>query len=166
MLHTTHEFLTEWKEERDFTMKYLRVLENESLGIRAEPEGRSLGFLAWHIVLTMREMPGEAGLLVDAPEADAPQPATAAAIAGAYLQAAQAVAAAVEQEWTDEMLAGTVEMYGEQWTREMVLRGLITHQTHHRGQMSVLMRIAGLPVPGIYGPSREEWSAMGIAPHQ
>ena len=38
---------------------------------------------------------------------------------------------------------------------------LIAHQTHHRGQMTVLMRQAGLRVPGIYGPAKEEWAAFG-----
>jgi uncharacterized damage-inducible protein DinB len=39
---------------------------------------------------------------------------------------------------------------------------LIQHQAHHRGQMTVLMRQAGLPVPGIYGPSKEEWANFGM----
>jgi uncharacterized damage-inducible protein DinB len=30
--------------------------------------------------------------------------------------------------------------------------------------MTVLMRQAGLPVPGLYGPSKEEWAAMGMSP--
>jgi len=45
-----------------------------------------------------------------------------------------------------------------------VLVSLITHQAHHRGQMTVLMRQAGLKVPGVYGPAREEWAAMGMPP--
>jgi hypothetical protein len=28
--------------------------------------------------------------------------------------------------------------------------------------MTVLMRQAGLKVPGFYGPAQEEWSAMGM----
>ncbi|MBE0644676.1 MAG: hypothetical protein IH600_11400 [Bacteroidetes bacterium] len=32
-------------------------------------------------------------------------------------------------------------------------------------QLTVLMRQAGLLVPGIYGPSREEWSTYGLPPH-
>ena len=30
--------------------------------------------------------------------------------------------------------------------------------------MTVLMRQAGLRVPGIYGPAREDWSGMGMEP--
>jgi uncharacterized damage-inducible protein DinB len=53
-------------------------------------------------------------------------------------------------------------MYGDKWKRGQTLHALILHQAHHRGQMTVLMRQAGLPVPGIYGPSREEWEAFGM----
>jgi uncharacterized damage-inducible protein DinB len=53
-------------------------------------------------------------------------------------------------------------MYGMTWTKGTVLVSLITHQAHHRGQMTVLMRQAGLKVPGVYGPAREEWAAMGM----
>lgn len=38
----------------------------------------------------------------------------------------------------------------------------IKHLIHHRGQMTVLMRQAGLKVPGVYGPSKEKWSQMGM----
>ena len=41
------------------------------------------------------------------------------------------------------------------------LMTLINHQNHHRGQMTVLMRQAGLTVPGVYG-SKEEWAAAGM----
>ena len=55
-------------------------------------------------------------------------------------------------------------MYGDKWKRGITLNVLITHQAHHRGQMTVLMRQAGLKVPGVYGPSREEWAGTGAAP--
>ena len=55
-------------------------------------------------------------------------------------------------------------MYGETWKRGVALEMLIRHEAHHRGQMTVLMRQAGLPVHGVYGPSREEWTAMGMEP--
>jgi hypothetical protein len=28
--------------------------------------------------------------------------------------------------------------------------------------MTVLMRLAGLKIPGLYGPSKEEWSRYGM----
>gem|GEM_PF-5815448 len=53
-------------------------------------------------------------------------------------------------------------MYGEVWKKGQTLIYLLLHQTHHRGQMTVLMRQAGLKVSGIYGPAKEEWEAMGM----
>ena len=64
--------------------------------------------------------------------------------------------------WTDATLEETREMYGENWTIGFTVAALIAHQAHHRGQMTVLMRQAGLAVPGVYGPAREEWAAMGM----
>jgi uncharacterized damage-inducible protein DinB len=32
----------------------------------------------------------------------------------------------------------------------------INHWVHHRGQLTVYMRLNGIPVPSIYGPSADE----------
>jgi uncharacterized damage-inducible protein DinB len=38
-----------------------------------------------------------------------------------------------------------------------VLRSfLLNHLIHHRGQMSVYIRLKDIPVPSIYGPSADE----------
>ena len=66
--------------------------------------------------------------------------------------------------WSDATLEVEDEMYGQKWPRGSTLQALIVHQAHHRGQMTVLMRQAGLKVPGVYGPAREEWTAYGMQP--
>lgn len=40
----------------------------------------------------------------------------------------------------------------------ILLLFLIQHQIHHRGQMIK----AGLMVPGIYSPSKDEWANIGM----
>ena len=41
--------------------------------------------------------------------------------------------------------------------RIAVLRGMVmNHMVHHRGQLSVYMRMLEIPVPAIYGPSADE----------
>ena len=77
---------------------------------------------------------------------------------------ARSLLAEMHARWTDASLRVEDEMYGQKWARGLTLAILIAHQTHHRGQMTVLMRQAGLKVPGIYGPAREEWAAMGLNP--
>ncbi|MBV9267565.1 MAG: DinB family protein [Acidobacteriaceae bacterium] len=45
--------------------------------------------------------------------------------------------------------------------RGAVLRNVVlNHMIHHRGQLSVYLRLNGVPVPGMYGPSADEGSGF------
>jgi uncharacterized damage-inducible protein DinB len=162
MFRTIADFLTAWRYESDSTLKVFGELTDKSLEQRVTPTGRSLGVLAWHITTSLTEMIQHAGLPVEVTDGEAP--ASVAVIAAVYARDAKAIAAAVEGGWTDSELGDEIPMYGEQWKKGFVLACLIAHQCHHRGQMTVLMRQAGLKVPGIYGPAYEEWAAYGAAP--
>jgi uncharacterized damage-inducible protein DinB len=159
---TIDAFVDDWKGESASTLRVFRILTDASLSQRVDAEGRSLGFLAWHLVLTIAEMGGKAGLPVAGPAEDAPEPASAAEIVAAYDTAAKSLAEVLKARWTDRMLSEEIPLYGRPWHRVSVLVSILRHQVHHRGQMTVLMRQAGLPVPGIYGPAREEWARMGM----
>jgi len=162
MYRTIQDFLADWAQENDSTLKVFKNLTDASLKQKVSAEGRSLGHLAWHIVLTLGEMGDKAGLKVDAPSENAPDPNTASVIVAAYEKAGSSITSEVKQKWNDKMLAEEINMYGEKWTRSATLASIIKHQIHHRAQMTVLMRQAGLKVPGVYGPSREEWSQYGM----
>lgn len=162
MYRRLDDFTEDWAQESASTLRVLRALTDASLGQKVTPEGRSIGRLAWHITLTIPEMGRHAGLDVAGPQEDAPQPTSAAAIADTYQRAAAALPDAVRRAWRDEDLPGEIDMYGERWTRGAALSAFIRHEAHHRGQITVLMRQAGLSVPGVYGPSREEWAAFGM----
>lgn len=165
MYRRIDDFLTAWQHETETTHKVLAELTDESLGFVAVEGVRSIGKLAWHIVQALVEMPTSAGLTV--PHADtleSPPPATARAFVDAYDARAAAVASVVRDAWTDEMLDERIPMYGESWSRGVTLGILVAHQAHHRGQLTVLMRLAGLKVPGCYGPAREEWALYGMQP--
>jgi uncharacterized damage-inducible protein DinB len=162
MYCTIQDFLDDWKHENDATLKVFKNLIDASLNQKVTPEGRSLGFLAWHIVITLGEMGEKAGLKVIAPPEHSSVPMNASDIAAAYEKAGVTVASEVKEKWNDAMLLELIDMYGEKWTRAATLGSLVKHQIHHRAQMTVLMRQAGLKVPGVYGPSREEWSQFGM----
>lgn len=161
MLRKIEDFQKDWTYEAEMTGKVLHALTDESLGQKINEEGRDLGFLGWHITQTLGEVLGLVGLTIDAPTHDQERPNSSADIATAYEKAAKSVTEQIAANWTDDTLLETDEMYGETWARGLTLFYLIAHQAHHRGQMTVLMRQAGLPVPGVYGPGREEWAAMG-----
>jgi uncharacterized damage-inducible protein DinB len=44
----------------------------------------------------------------------------------------------------------------------MTLGVIVSHQIHHRAQLTIVMRLNGLKVPGVYGPSKEEWTSYGM----
>ena len=156
-------FHASWQYESESTQKLLDRLTDASLSHTLYPGGRTVGRLAWHIAQTIPEMLHRTGLVVSgAGEHDA-VPTHAADIAAAYRTAAASLSEQLGAHWTDSTLLETDDMYGETWPRGMTLDVLIKHQTHHRGQLTVGMRQAGLVIPGMYGPAKEEWSAMGIA---
>jgi uncharacterized damage-inducible protein DinB len=162
MFRTIEDFEKRWDTERESSLKVMRALTDASLGQMVAPGGRSLGRIAWHIVQTLGEMGGHAGLKVEGADEKTPQPAHAGSIADTYAANAESLARTVKASWTDADLQGEIDMYGEKWTRGQALAALIAHEVHHRGQMTVLMRQAALPVPGVYGPAKEEWAAYGM----
>lgn len=164
MYRHLNDFVKDWTAENAATLKVLHVLTDASLRQCVEPDGRTLGGIAWHMVLTIPEMLGRVQLPVVGPEEGTPMPGSAAEIAACYEATTQSVLTALRENWTDDTLEVVSDMYGEEWANGFTLKALLGHEIHHRGQMTVLMRQAGLAVPGVYGPSREEWASYGMPP--
>ena len=164
MLHSISDFESLWSQELEATQKIFKHLTDKSLSFTAAVETRTLARLAWHIVLTIPEMMSKTGLTISGVKENDPVPTSAKAIFKAYSDTALSLLDQVKSKWTDATLEQKDEMYGEKWKRGQTLTSLIIHQVHHRAQMTVLMRQAGLKVPGIYGPAREEWAAFGAEP--
>jgi uncharacterized damage-inducible protein DinB len=162
MVRTIKDFLERWQEESESTLKVINALTDESLDKNA-PGTRTLGRLANHIVETLTEFPHKLGLPV---EEEFINHKSVTELSLAYQINSDRVLNAVAENWNEDTLEEYHDMYGQQWKNGLSLYYLIAHQTHHRAQMTTLMRLSGLPVPGIYGPSQEEWSAMNMAPQQ
>jgi uncharacterized damage-inducible protein DinB len=107
-------------------------------------------------------MMNRTGLAVKGPDEHEAPPSSSAELAAAYDAAASSVLEEVNSKWKDATLSEVDEMYGEKWKKGETLGVLVLHQTHHRGQMTVLMRQAGLRVPSFYGPTREDWAQWGM----
>jgi uncharacterized damage-inducible protein DinB len=164
MYRKIEDFVTEWSAHYHDTLKLLDRLTDASLAVEVDEGHRTLGRIAWHIVQTLPEMTEALELQVEGPASDAPVPGTAREIRDAYERAARSLLEQVQSQWSDATLVIEDQLYGETWKRGFTLSALICHEAHHRGQMTVLMRQAGLAVPGIFGPSMEEWANMGMSP--
>ncbi|MCB0832342.1 MAG: DinB family protein [Bacteroidetes bacterium] len=61
----------------------------------------------------------------------------------------------------DKMMQPWTYRYGEKVIFKMprlaIIRGMgINHLIHHRGQLSVYLRMLDIPLPGVYGPTADE----------
>ncbi|EON72139.1 DinB family protein [Lysinibacillus sphaericus] len=162
MFQTLDHFLKSWEFEADATQNLLNNLTDESLKQEITSQNWTLGRIAWHTVSAIRIITSNTNLKFEAPTKDYPVPCSAQFIADSYHQASNAFVQALKTQWTDHTMSECIEFIGQQMPNGSLLMFLIQHQSHHRGQMTVLMRQAGLVVPGIYGPSKEEWAKFGM----
>lgn len=160
MFQSKEEFLQSWKYEAEATKKIYSKLTDESLKQQITSENWDLGRLAWHIVTSIKNIGSQSGLNFDAPAEELPVPTSAEFIVESYQKSSNAFVEAVSSEWTDQTLSAVRNIFGREMSIGTLLVMLLQHQIHHRGQMTVLMRQAGLEVPGLYGPSKEEWERM------
>lgn len=165
MYRSIEDFIKDWEAESLGSAKIFSTITESTRKTLTHPDVRSLERLSWHLTQTITEMGNRAGLFNEDELEHSAIPSTLQEVVETYNRYAEALVKAVRSKWTDSSLLDKVEMYGESWEKGKILRVLISHQTHHRGQMTVIMRILGLPVPGLYGPSKEEWAEFGmIAP--
>jgi uncharacterized damage-inducible protein DinB len=162
MFRTIADFEKIWTDESASVLKLFNVLTDASLAQPVTAGHRTLGRIAWHVVTSITEMMPKTGLTIAGPDPEAPVPATAAEIRSAFETASKSLLQQIKSNWTDNTLNIEDDLYGFKWARSYTLFILVIHQTHHLGQMTVLMRQAGLTVPGIYGPSKEEWEQFGM----
>lgn len=158
-----NDFAKEWEEELKLTEKVMAALTDDSLSMEVIPGRRTLGDIAWHLVLSPHYMTG-CGLVFDGPAGGMEVPASAAVIAEEYGRISRALLEAVKTQWSDDSLLETVDMMGESWANGVTLRFTLMHQAHHRGQMTVLMRQAGLRIPEVYGQTYDSWIEAGMEP--
>jgi uncharacterized damage-inducible protein DinB len=156
------DFLDEWSIESAMTGKVFAALTEQCLTTAVGPCDRTLGRLAWHIATSIPHIMASVGLPAAELREDSPMPDSLRAIRKTYEDVSAALAREVEANWTDHALQLEDAVFGKTWRRGFTLMILVHHEIHHRGQMTVLMRQAGLRPPAIYGPVREDWAALGV----
>ena len=162
MYITISDFIKEWNKESILTQKVLDSLTDDSLKQQVYPEGRTLGRIAWHFTTSIPDYLANFGFKIDGIENAENVPSSAREIAETFKNVSSHAAKIIEHQWTDESLKQIQEAFGRQESNASILMGLIKHIVHHRGQVTVLMRQAGIKPSGVYGPPKEDWVHLGV----
>jgi len=155
--------LPEFDREMTTTRKVLERVPNESLAWKPHAKSFSLGELASHVAAlptfateTLNRSEFEIGNL--RPPVALPSRTDVLAAFDASTGAARAALAGKSD--AELMAIWTLKRNGTplySMPKAVVLRSLVlSHVIHHRGQLSVYLRLLDVPVPSIYGPSADE----------
>lgn len=162
MYRKLEDFIADWQSEAESTLKIFAAVPDNKKSEKVHENVRSLDRLAWHITQTITEMPFRSGILDKDYLDKKPIPGTFAEIIETYKKYNEVLIRLLNEKWSGLDLTEKIEVYGQQWERTKILSILIKHEAHHRSQMTVIMRLLDIKVPGLYGPAKEEWSNYGM----
>ena len=164
-------FIAEIKHEAASTRKMLEHVPLDKGDYKPHEKSMTLSRLAVHVA----ELPGWIGMAMGADELDLAamnykpaQPTTTAELLAVLDKNVEIAVAALENS--------TNEDFGKMWTlrhgenvhfsipKAAVVRSFaLSHLYHHRGQLSVYLRMLDAYVPGMYGPSKSDSEMMQAA---
>jgi len=156
--------LGELTHEAATTRRLLDRVPERHLGWKPHEKSMTLGRLATHLA----EIPGWVSSIVEKDEFDVGAsgytPAkieTVADIRAMFDRNISAVTDTLKRQSNDRLLASWRLKKNGQVVFEMprmgVIRSLLmNHLIHHRGQLSVYLRLKDVPLPSIYGPTADE----------
>lgn len=152
-------FFAAWDREAQKTVEMLKMLPSGEYDFRPDASGRSLGELAWHLAeLDAYVSFGIATgtFTLDSKPPNIKRPMAIEALAPGYKrvheEARQRLGTLKTSDLEREMqfFGSTQTVHGLLWDN------MLLHSIHHRGQLSLLIRLAGGIVPAVFGPTREQ----------
>ncbi len=155
-------FVTELEREAATTRRLLERIPSDKLGWKPHPKSRSLGELAAHVARVQKAI---AQMLQGSSYEVGRNPETTAASTEELLATFDESTAAAKS-----LLSGLSDAdLTSNWslTREgkpfvtmpkiaAVRNVILNHVYHHRGQLTVYLRLLDVPVPSVYGASADE----------
>lgn len=160
-MSATTELLREFDEEMAITRRLIERVPGEkgawkphvksfSLGHLTQLVARMPGWVTSMLANTEMDLGGGPGYSLETTE-------TLLAEFDANVREARAAIAAAGD--TDLATTWSLKMGGQvvmALPRSVVLRQTINHLVHHRGQLTVYLRLLDVPLPSIYGPTADE----------
>ncbi len=156
--------ISELQQEAASTRKMLERVPEKSFSWKPHEKSMSLGVLAHHIA----ELPEWVGASVNQDELDfaeqkytPKEQTTTEALLKIFDENISNAVECLKNASDEKLLSSWTLRNGEKVYLTMpkagVVRGFVlNHTVHHRGQLSVFLRLLDVPLPSIYGPTADE----------
>ena len=156
-------YIAELKHESGSTKKMLERVPYDNPDWKPDEKSMSLGALACHVA----EIPHWISDIINIDEFDFQQhykPNKASSqedLMGVYQENLDKALADLEKMNDEDLMKIWTVKQGDkiyfQMPKVVAIRGwAFSHLIHHRGQLSVYLRLLNVPVPGMYGPTADE----------
>jgi uncharacterized damage-inducible protein DinB len=147
---TVAQMTTEWTRAKEFTKEYLDAMPEDGMGYKPTPEIRSFAEQMLHLTSGNYSFASAAsgkanpmqGKKLEAMDELKTKTALTKAVMDSYDFVLESI-----KGLTDAQLAENVKMGQRELSREMVFAKGFEHQTHHRGQATIYIRMKGVKPP-------------------
>jgi uncharacterized damage-inducible protein DinB len=162
----TEVFLAELDREAERSRRALQLVPEGNYDWKPHDKSMAFGYLTEMVAM----MPSWIGFIINQNELDLnppggsrnkPAPMRTAAELLKGLDTSVASGRQALQSTNDEFLNSNWRLLVggnvvAEAPRHVMMRDLINHMAHHRGQMTVYLRLMGATVPALYGPSADD----------
>lgn len=156
----TNAFLHELESESAATRKCLERITPELYGYKPHPTSMTMGYLA----LLVAEIPLWISYMITKGEIDLatfPHPEMESVKLADYLdenlvQAREALKSISDNDLEENFSLKSNGQAFYTTTKRADIAASLNHWVHHRGQLTVYMRMNEIPVPALYGPSADD----------
>lgn len=146
---TSDQMAAEWQRAKNYTKAYLDAMPDDGYGLKPTPEMRSFAGQMLHLtdanyffISSASGKPSPLGKTSAEKTVEQTKAATTKAVMDSYDYAISAI-----QGMTAAQLQETVKFAGKDLSKAMVINKGFEHQTHHRGQTTVYLRLKGVTPP-------------------
>jgi uncharacterized damage-inducible protein DinB len=147
--------LSKWKGMKSYTIEVAALMPEDKYGFRPVADENSFGFQLIHMANNMYFISSKLIRNIDAPEGikiiEAKDSKMTKAEIIDYLGKAFDYTEATFKQMTDQTLEEELDYWGGHSTKRKIVFLLNDHQTHHRGQLVVYLRLNNIKPPKYIG---------------
>lgn len=145
------QMVADWQRAKAYTKEYLDAMPEAGLSFKPTPEIRSFAEQMLHLANANFNFASAASGATNPYQGKNLEKLdefkTKAGLSKAVLESYDFVIAALNKA-TDAQLAESVKVFNQDITRGLAFEKAFEHQTHHRGQATVYLRLKGVTPPG------------------